>query len=235
MTTSVVKLSKKAVSKLWSEIILAHSTGEEVRLTKYRTTLIELLSQTYFRSKLETGVQFKIDTIKVGTRKVKILTLIPYNEPANKIKISKQKMLSLLFPSTSPAPTKEHQHYCKTLTVLRQLVEPQIREFRQKNPKVNWIAFDVDHCNLPFIQLVENWLEQKNLYYIDLKLKGPVNKKYLTDTTLALDWQNYHKANAVLKPMLKTKNRAKGAENWFGTKRLGSFKRKTTEEFDLTF
>lgn len=229
------KLSKKVIGDLWSEIILAHSSGEEVRLTKYRTTLIDLLSQTYFRSKLTTGVKFKIESIKVGTRKVKILTLIPPNEPATKIKISKQKMLSLLFPTTTVLQTKEQQHYGKVLTVLRQLIEPQIREFRQKNTGINWVTFEVDHSNLPFIQLVENWLVEKDLYYIDLKLKGPVNKKYLTDTSLALDWQNYHKTNSVLEPMLKSKNRAKGAENWSGTKRLGSFKRKTTEEFDLTF
>lgn len=210
---------------MWSEIIISHSEGEEIWLKKYRTLLIELFSLTYFRTKVTEQTTFKIESVKVGQRKVKMISFIFGNSV---IKVSKQKMLSLLFPSTIvTAISKEQQHYQKVLLVLRQLIEPQIREFRQQNSGINWSIFEVDHQNRPFIRLVEDWLEQESLYYIDLKLKGPINKKYLTDTKLALAWQNYHKANAVLAVMSKSLNRSKGAEGWTGTQRLGSFKRRS--------
>jgi hypothetical protein len=60
------------------------------------------------------------------------------------------------------------------------------------------VNLNVDH-EVPFKQLLADFLHSKSLNYIDVEVEDLGLNGRLKDRQLAVDWQNYHRANAVLR------------------------------------
>lgn len=65
-------------------------------------------------------------------------------------------------------------------------------------PMQRGVNLNVDH-ELPFKQLLADFLHSKSLNYTDVDVEDLGLNGRLKDRQLAVDWQNYHRANAVLR------------------------------------
>lgn len=126
---------------------------------------------------------------------------------SRKIPISKSKIMDELFPVKSKL-TDVDKHINMVKQAARNIIEPQIREFRSSiNLPVicplsyktlsNWSLVHIDH-QVPFSKLFENWLEINNLFPGDISLSGPKNNKTFKSESLRDSWYLYHLNNAVL-------------------------------------
>lgn len=139
--------------------------------------------------------------------------------------LGKGKVTDELFPRAKPIPEYK-QNKKDALTAMRQIISPQINEFRKSiNRQLNrgkiikcpsskdYLSageWHVDHV-YPFANLVEEWCREEriDLERIDVYCRG--TKCYFKDTSLAESWFDYHAINARLQALSAAENLKKGA------------------------
>lgn len=136
--------------------------------------------------------------------------------------IGKQKLIEFLFHSEP----LDIDHRKKVIMALRQLVEPQIKQYRAAvHRKINrgkmycaltgasldFGEFHIDH-SIPFKILVEEWCREvgRDLERIDVACRGTSCK--LKSKELAQSFSDYHLINARLQATTKTANLKKGSK-----------------------
>lgn len=166
-------------------------------------------------------VKYKIRNKKFQGRGVRGVVMITPNSK-REIWLGKGKIVSELFPSAAVPEYKRNKK--DALTAMRQIISPQISEFRKsvnrqikRKPIKCPISGDfisagewhVDHV-YPFTNLVEEWCREEgvDLERIDVSCRGV--KCIFKDATLAESWWDYHMTHARLQALSAKENLKKG-------------------------
>jgi hypothetical protein len=185
-----------------------------------------------------------IDT--AGGRKVKMLSL---ERGTTRQPVSKAKLVDALYPvkKTATTATTEEKHYNSVKAAMRRAIGPQMKAFR------DWVDLpivcpltgrkirqgmrtDVDHVGMTFSEIADTFIQDKELKYSDIFLKGPPTGKVFTDLELWEEWQEYHQSKARYSLVCSSANRSKGADGYETEKELlGSFAKETPEDLSLDF
>lgn len=80
--------------------------------------------------------------------------------------------------------------------------------------KISSMKTHVHHAGKPFIQLVEEWLQENNLQIDTIKLKGRNSFKKFKDESLEDSWCRYHSENSVLEIISAVENMRMGAGDY---------------------
>lgn len=173
---------------------------------------------------------------KFGPKKQKFLMLT--NDAGDELIIAKGKLLSALYPSKSKQ-TPEQKHRAEVLKVMRNIIKPQIKEFRIKTKakivqlseqgfmqearelnkcklsgrSLNSCKTAVDHIT-PFVQLVDNWLIANSLTFDAIALKGRGQYRHFADADLATNWFTYHAQYAELQMACSRANSKAGKKGY---------------------
>jgi hypothetical protein len=224
-------MKKTETAKTYSQILSKIAVGKPV-VNEDREFLLGLLTRTskYGGKAAQPDVKIMVRMVEIGRgRRVRMFSLegdsLTNPGKYSKIPVSKAKVLEELFPSK----TKKDPLVVKVGQVrqaLRMAVDDQIKEFRNSvvYPTVcvetggiltKRSRTHVDHYEIPFVQLVEDWLNSLDLYYSTLVLVGPPTAKRLLDESLTKSWGEYHREFARLALVDASANMKKGAgNNW---------------------
>lgn len=212
-------MNKKSFSEHWSKLVNKYRCGTEI-LGKDRKFILEacLKTSTYKKNAEKENIKVKVRNITIARgRRVRMLCLELGNQQQP---ISKSRIVEFIYPTKSRTK-KKNTYVSEVRKSMRFLIKDQIITFRKnaKFPRVCPITnstikkgqkVDVDHFFKPFIQIADEFLQNKNLKYTDIKLEGPSTAKVFKDKQLQEEWQTYHKENAHLAILLSSTNRSKG-------------------------
>lgn len=209
-------MTKKEKIRIYDGILNNHDNGEEI-IGEPREYILSLCQESdRYRSLSEVGAKprFHVSTYKIASgRRIRTIFIS-----------SKGKCIPLtkgnLFP-TKKRGSKEAPYHNIVRKALRGMVEYQISEYRSSLPYSfscyesgltirKGMKFDVDHTDVPFVKLVDDWLIENGLTYEEVVLSGTKNNKRIKDPELAESWLNYHFDYAQLVPVLSSINRSKG-------------------------
>lgn len=171
------------------------------------------------------GVRYKIRNKKFQGRAVRGIVMISGTNK-REIWLGKAAILNILFPRTTAVPEYK-QNKKDALVAMRQIIEPQIRTFKQSVNRqlqrgkplkcpiskefISAGEWHADHV-YPFKNLVEEWArsEKIDLERIEVYCRG--TKCYFKNTELAESWWDYHQVNARLQALNAKENLKKGAK-----------------------
>lgn len=237
-------LTKTEFAQRLTKIISATPCNKPIR-QDYQEWLLPLLRTTsaFGKRSSENDAELICCYRKFGPRRQKFLA-IRNSESGKELVVAKGKLLQELYPTKSNQ-TPEQKHRSAILAILRKLIEPQIQAFRKETKKLinqlsengdiqmamamnrcalsnrslNSCKTAVDHA-IPFIQLVEQWLELHNFTYADIKLKGRGSNRYFAQIELMDDWCEYHSENAKLQMVCSSANSSAGAKGYISKQEL---------------
>lgn len=219
------RFTKTAFSSRWSEITSSYENGcclcEEDR--DFVDQVISMVPR-FNAIRCRGAISYKVRSKKFQARPVKGVVMISPNSKSE-IWLGKEAIMSCLFPRKAPKDVFA-KHKSDLAKALRQLVEPQIKEFRQNlNDSVKMSKarcaltgqilqfgeYHVDH-KYPLKDLVQDWAraEKLDLERIDVSCRG--TKCKLKDAKLAKSFKDYHKKHAELQATTAKANLKKGAK-----------------------
>ncbi len=202
-------MNKKEFSEALSKIIKRYPKGKEIT-GRDKDFIIESLSKTKRYCSLSGLLHMGYQEITNG-RRVKMIFL-------GSIPISKSSLIESLYPTKSRM-TGVQKHRGKVITAMRNMVQYQLREYRESLnlPVICWRTGeriwrgDIDHIGDPFIKIVDDFLESQSLSFSEVCLRGPVNNKVFKDQVLEESWKSFHKERATLALVSSSENRSAGS------------------------
>lgn len=223
-------MNKTGFTRQYSKIIKESPNNRPISKTNQDFLLPFLIqSSLYGKKASREGIQIIPRNRKYGPKTQKFLTLV---EPDGKeLVIGKAKLIDNLFPKKAKKdPEKTHRE--KVLRTCRHIIQPQIADFRTNykervrnlSEQGNQFLLDVitrcalsgkkliacrtavDHV-IPFIQLVDQWMEKEGLTFSDIRVKGKT-------MTLADSWFQYHLDNAGLQMVCSRANSSAGSKSY---------------------
>lgn len=241
-------LTKKDFNEKISRIIDNHRVNSRL-IGEPREFILRScrLYPTWAKLSSDPNVQVYLRNVDIaGGRKVKLISL---ERGESKQPVSKAKLLDALYPpkKIKTSATDEERNYNKVKGAMRQGISHQLSHFREsvKLPVVCGISgkeirkghkTDVDHAELSFSEIADQFLSEKGLTYAEVVLTGPPTAKKFKDNDLWEEWKDYHYDNAVLALVCASANRSKGAGEYVTPPDLyGSFAKKTPDDLDLDF
>lgn len=242
-------LGKGDFGKKFSDIVNNHRVGSKI-IGKPRDFILLACRLTDRWSKVanDPTVEVRVKNWKAGPRKVKMVVLV---RPADgrEQPVGKGQITDLLYPprKTVNHASAEKKHSMAVRGAMRTAVDYQLRAYRKtlKYPVECFhterqirrgMRLDIDHIGKPFVQLCDEFIEQKGLTYVDIAICGPPNLKRFKDQVLQRAWVLYHEVHARLAPSLPKANRAAGSGEYQASEALiGSFKKTDPDEIDMDF
>jgi hypothetical protein len=181
-----------------------------------------------------------------GGRKVKMISL---ERGGTRQPVPKQKLIDELYPvkRISTSATSEEKHYNSVKAAMRRAVHYQLKEYRNgvvlptichlSGMKIRLgMKTDVDHVGTTFSEIADIFMQQKEMNYTDITLKGPPTAKVFKDGVLWQEWIAFHETNARFSLALSSANRSKGCEGYTTpTDLYGSFDKEDPEDLSLDF
>ena len=181
-----------------------------------------------------------------GGRKVKMISL---EGGGAKQPVPKAKLVEALYPAKKIATTAtiEEKHFNAVKAAMRNGVANQLADYKATvqypieckitgRRLIRGTKVDIDHCNKPFAQIADEWLNYSLLTYAEIILSGPPNNKRIKDDALWESWKSWHKIHASFAIVCASANRSKGAAGYATPVELiGSFKPVSDDEIDLDF
>ena len=153
-----------------------------------------------------------------------LIQLTVQNDHLLMVWVGKQVVVKAMFPNTN-IPDQGKVNRREVLRSLRDIVEPQIREYRRRFAGKSVIKssltgrpifgpYHVDHV-YPFIWLVEEWCRENalDLETIAVRCRGAVCR--LESIDLAESWFDYHALHAEFQVLDASENTSKGSR-YFG-------------------
>jgi len=170
------------------------------------------------------AVSYKVRHKKFQGKPVTGIVMISPNSKTE-IWVGKTNVVSALFPRKKPIDVNA-KHKSDITKALRQLIDPQIKAFRQElNNKVKsstakcaltgqilkFGEYHIDH-RYPFKNLVQDWARKEglDLERIDVSCRG--TKCRLKDSKIARSFSDYHQNVAELQATTAVANLAKGSK-----------------------
>ena len=216
---------KGQFEKKWSEITSATECNYFVRGDDeaFLNEVVDLVPQ--WKAIKDRGeVRYKIRNKKFQGKAVRGAVMIT-SRSKSEIWLGKGKVVDALFPKKVETPVYV-QNKREALMAMRQIIDPQIKTFRQsvlrqlkKKPLrcpvshdfLEAAEFHIDH-KYPFKNLVQEWCrgEHVDLENIDVYCRG--TKCYMRDTNLAESWFDFHMMNAQLQALSAKENLKKGSK-----------------------
>jgi hypothetical protein len=169
-------------------------------------------------------VRYKVRSKKFQGRAVRGVVMITAKSK-REIWLGKGKVVEALFPKKVETPTYV-QNKREALMAMRQIIEPQIKTFRQsvlrqikKKPLrcpvshdfLEAAEFHIDH-RYPFKNLVQEWCRDMHVDLENLQVYCRGTKCYMRETDLAESWFDYHMMHAQLQALSAKANLEKGAK-----------------------
>lgn len=196
-------MSSKITKRRWKELVkqgtLSASDQEEV--LNFLKTLPKFSKQA---SKCQASVSIKNYRNSRGFshRTLMLNGFIPLSQSA-------------VFPQTKTTKTM-------VLQAARNVITEQILAFREGitfptscaltgEVITDFSQLDIDH-RTALSKLCQDFLEENNLKWSDIKLKGAKNNKVWKCPKLRSAWEQYHHSMAILQVTTKSSNRSKGAK-----------------------
>ncbi len=224
ITVAGQQYNKKQYGKRWSGIVAGYETRTTLSPgdTAFFTESVSGIPR--FAKIMARGrVTFRAVQHTFNGRKVKGIAMIT---PGSGIEVwvGKQFVMKSLFPPVNrPDPAKENRR--RVLRALRNIVEPQIQQYRKRftgksviksslTGKPIFGAYHVDHV-YPFIRLVEEWCRENgyNLETMPVKTRGI--DCLLDSIDMAESWFDYHAMHAEFQVLDPLENISKGSR-YFG-------------------
>ena len=216
---------KGQFEKKWSEITSATECNYFVRGDDeaFLNEVVDLVPQ--WKAIKDRGeVRYKIRNKKFQGKAVRGAVMVTPRSKSE-IWLGKGKVVDALFPKKVETPVYV-QNKREALIAMRQIIDPQIKTFRQsvlrqlkKKPLrcpvsqefLEATEFHIDH-KYPFKNLVQEWCrgEHVDLENIDVYCRG--TKCYMRDTDLAESWFDFHMMNAQLQALSAKENLKKGSK-----------------------
>ena len=169
-------------------------------------------------------MRYKVRSKKFQGRAVRGVVMITAKSK-REIWLGKGKVVEALFPKKVETPTYV-QNKREALMAMRQIIEPQIKTFRQsvlrqikKKPLrcpvshdfLEAAEFHIDH-RYPFKNLVQEWCRDMHVDLENLQVYCRGTKCYMRETDLAESWFDYHMMHAQLQALSAKANLEKGAK-----------------------
>jgi len=106
---------------------------------------------------------------------------------------------------------KKDQHIRDFKKAARNTINIQIQKFRLSNPLPTYYEMQVDHNNLFFTQLLEQWIIANNIKIGNVKvIQGSCSDGFrFSNQNIAQSWADYHEKHATLQWLSKADNIAK--------------------------
>lgn len=172
------------------------------------------------------GIEIIVKNYSIGSRRVKMLH---FNYGKKSVPIPKGKVIDSLFPKKT-LTTKKVNPSVQVKAAMRKIIHSQIEDFREtvefpcqcaitQNTLIHWGQIHVDH-NPTFVELVEGWLIQEDLYFDEIKITGRKNNPRFANKELEKSWYDYHLQHAGLRVTFKKANMSRGADGFSGTQRV---------------
>lgn len=213
--------NKSSVSKLISSIVRDYKCNSHLTAND-RELMYDLLSKSTSYSYC-TPILYDL-TIKMieisGGRKVRMLCAIRKGD-SKVLPISKTKLLEQLFPTVRTKKVVNNNVLVQKAS--RNIIQPQIDQFRE-NTKLplscplsgrmltHWGMVHIDH-KYALVSLFREWMDENDLTYQDILLKGSKNHKMFKNDSYTNSWYNYHLEHAILQCVYKTANLSKGSKS----------------------
>lgn len=210
------KYTKTSFASAWSELVNSTECNFFLKGDQEWFVKDALSRSEKFRNLAERdGVRYKIRLKKFQGRKVRGVVLITPNSK-REVWIGKEKLVNELFPSqVKMSEPKLNRNIA--LQALRQIIEPQIKTFRQSARKIlnSEVGFSercplsgellrncadnthIDHI-YPFSRLVEDFCRAYGLDLETLEVYTRGTKAFLKNTEIAESWFDYHMMKAKL-------------------------------------
>lgn len=212
--------NKKAFGARWSAIVLGYEVGLTLSPDDSSFVSGALGGISRFARIMDRGqVQFRVVQRSFNGKRVRGIALITPNS-GHEVWVGKQVVVKAMFPNTN-IPDQGKVNRREVLRSLRDIVEPQIREYRRRFAGKSVIKssltgrpilgpYHVDHV-YPFIRLVEEWCRENglDLETIAVRCRGTVCR--LESIDLAESWFDYHALNAEFQVLDAAENTSKGA------------------------
>lgn len=215
-----IQYNKKGFGARWSAIVSGYEIGLTVSPDDSSFVSDVLRRILRFARIMDRGqVQFRVVQRSFNGKRVKGIALVTPNS-GYEVWVGKQVVVKAMFPNTN-IPDQGKVNRRDVLRSLRDIVEPQIREYRRRFAGKSVIkssltgrpilgTYHVDHV-YPFIRLVEEWCRENalDLETIAVKCRGAVCR--LASTDLAESWFDYHALHAEFQVLDAAENTSKGA------------------------
>jgi hypothetical protein len=216
--------NKKAFGQRWSAIVSGYEIGLTVSPddSSFVSGVLGRISR--FARIMERGqVQFRVVQRSFNGKRVKGIALVTPNS-GHEVWVGKQVVVKAMFPNTN-MPDQGKVNRREVLRALRDVIEPQIREYRRRFAGKSVIKssltgrpifgpYHVDHV-YPFIRLVEEWCRENalDLETIAVRCRGAVCR--LESVEMAESWFDYHALHAEFQVLDAAENTSKGSR-YFG-------------------
>jgi hypothetical protein len=217
--------TKTAFSSRWSEITSSYESGcclcEEDR--DFIDSALSLVPQ-FNAIKMRGSVSYKVRNKKFQGKPVSGVVMITPNSK-REVWVGKTNVVNGIFPRKKPVDVNA-KHKSDLTKAFRQLVDPQIKQFRQdmlgqvKASKakcaltgqvLQFGEYHIDH-RYPFKNLIQDWArsERLDLERIDVTCRG--TKCKIKDEKIAKSFSKYHREKAELQATTAKANLLKGAK-----------------------
>jgi hypothetical protein len=219
-----VQYNKKGFGAKWSAMVSGYEIGLEVSADDSSFLSDVLRRIPRFAKVMDRGqVQFRVVQKSFNGKRVRGIVLVTPNS-GHEVWVGKQVVVRAMFPNTN-IPDQGKVNRRDVLRALRDVIDPQIREYRKRFAGKSVIKssltgrpifgpYHVDHV-YPFIRLVEEWCRENalDLETISVRCRGSVCR--LASTDLAESWFDYHALHAEFQVLDAAENTSKGSR-YFG-------------------
>lgn len=216
--------SRGAFESKWTDLIKSYEVGISLSGSDFRFFLESAKHIPRFASVISKGNSvIKVVRKTFNGKKVKGIVLVT---PCSgyEVWVGKGQVVKALFPpSSAPDPGKINRK--NALQTMREIIDPQIRAYRQKIKTANTIKssetgeiiygeYHVDHV-YPFIRLAQEWCRENKIDLETLPLKCRGIKCRFESVELSESWFDYHAFHAEFQVLDARENKIKGSK-YFG-------------------
>lgn len=226
------RYNKTSFSKRWTELS-ANAVGSRFALAEHEFIAEAISINPAWVKVMDRGPNFYFKVIKkkFQAKAVRGIALVSPNS-SREIWIGKKKLVDMLFPPNRPVAEVNDtpaEHRNKVLRALRQVIEPQIKQYRTAvRRQIKGVGkyklrcaitgeylehrdFHIDH-KVPFKLIVEDWCREigKDLEHINVICRGTFCK--LADPQVAENFFDYHLLHSQLQVVTAEANLVKGSK-----------------------
>lgn len=196
-------INKKEIKEALDKV-LENATGAKVWFSdpegKQLYRLLKEISD--FKSALRTSNHFKVKSRSHRGRRYKVVAIERYNG-SNKL-VTKTMIANL---------GKKFNKRNAVIKGLRELIEPQIQEFRERNALWEAGKSHIDH-KITFISLACDWVIERGWNSFEDVPGKKRGNKWEIELSTSTSWIVYHKENAELRVVDAHINLSEGAKNY---------------------
>lgn len=244
----ILGINKKEFAEKLGRIIDSHRANSRIigEPRDFLLRVLKLAPQWYKLAQQPDTLVYLRNQDLAGGRKVKMISL---EGGGTKQPAPKAKLIEALYPAKKIATTAtiEEKHFNAVKAAMRNGVANQLTDYKATvqypieckitgRRLIRGTKVDIDHCNKPFAQIADEWLNYSMLTYAEIILSGPPNNKRIKDDALWESWKTWHKIHASFAIVCASANRSKGAAGYATpVEMIGSFKPIGDDEIDLDF